>query len=309
MEKYQYLFGPLPSRRMGLSLGVSPVPKKCCNYSCVYCQLGRTPKLEKEPRLYFPVEDILREVADYLASGVPFDVLTVVGEGEPTLYAGLGELLAGLKKLTDKPVAVITNGSLLTDPPVREALQQADIVMPSLDAYDEESFKKINRPWKSLRFEEIYEGLVRFSHEYKGQLWLEVMLVQGINDDEESLRKLKERLAGLRYDRLFINSPVRPPAESWVKEPPEAVLKRAEEILGGVAIAQAPSPDFYSEETDDYEAVLSIIKRHPMNQHEIKSFLAARQCPDPEGVLRRLREDPQVEVVEYKGYETYRLGR
>ncbi|HHW06695.1 MAG TPA: radical SAM protein [Clostridia bacterium] len=309
MEKYQYIFGPLPSRRMGLSLGVSPIPKKCCNYSCVYCQLGRTPKLEKEPRWHFPAADILKEVADYLSSGVHFDVLTVVGEGEPTLYAGLEELLAGLKKLTDKPIAVITNGSLLGDAKVRQALQQADIVMPSLDAYDEHSFKKINRPWKDLRFEEVYRGLVTFSQAYTGQLWLEVMLVRGLNDDETSLLKLKDLLAGIRYDRLFINSPVRPPAESWVGEPEEAVLKRAEEILGGVSIAQAPAPDFYSEEVDDYEAVLSIIKRHPMNQHEIKSFLAGRNCGEPEEVLRRLRENPQVEVIDYKGYQTYRVVR
>lgn len=292
-----------------MSLGVSPVPKKSCNYSCVYCQLGRTPKLERHREMYFPVEDIIKEVSGYLASGVNFDVLTVVGEGEPTLYAGLGELLTGLKRLTDKPLVVITNSSLMGDEQVREALKKADIVMPSLDAYDEESFKKINRPFKDTKFEEVYRGLVAFSQEYEGQLWLEVMLVRGLNDDEASLLKLKDLLAKIRYDRLFINSPVRPPAEKWVEEPDESTLRLAEEILGGMSIAKAPSPDFHSEVADDYEAILSIIQRHPMNQHEIKSFLAGRNCKTPEVILNRLQSNPQVEVLEYKGYQTYRLVR
>lgn len=309
MKEYRYIFGPLPSRRMGLSLGVSPVPKKYCNYSCVYCQLGRTPKLQKSKEMYFPVADILAEVADYLESGVAFDVLTVVGEGEPTLYEGLGELLEGLKKLTDKPVAVITNSALLPEEEVRQALAKADIVMPSLDAYDDTSFKKINRPWKEMSFDEIYRGLVTFSREFQGQLWLEIMLVRGLNDDEASLMKLKELLADIRYDRLFINSPVRPPAEDWVQEPDETALAKAAEILGGHSVDKAASPDFFSEVPDHYEAILSIIKRHPMNQHEISAFLNSRDCPDreQEQVFARLEQNPAVEKVDYKGFRTYRL--
>jgi wyosine [tRNA(Phe)-imidazoG37] synthetase (radical SAM superfamily) len=307
MQEYRHIFGPLPSRRMGLSLGVSPVPKKYCNYSCVYCQLGRTPKLQKSKGMYFPVADILAEVADYLKSGVAFDVLTVVGEGEPTLYEGLGELLIGLKKLTDKPVAVITNSALLPDEEVRQALANADIVMPSLDAYDDTSFKKINRPWKEMSFDEIYQGLVTFSREFQGQLWLEIMLVQGLNDDETSLLKLKGLLKEIRHDRLFINSPVRPPAEGWVKEPDEGALERAAELLGGLSISKSASPDFFSEVPDHYEAILSIIKRHPMNQHEISSFLNSRDCLDQEQVFAQLEQNPAVEVVDYKGYRTYRL--
>lgn len=307
MKEYRHIFGPLPSRRMGLSLGVSPVPKKYCNFSCVYCQLGRTPKLQKDKGMYFPVEDILAEVADYLKIGIAFDVMTVVGEGEPTLYEGLGELLTGLKKLTDKPVAVITNSALLPEEEVRRALAKADIVMPSLDAYDDTSFKKINRPWKELNFDGIYRGLVTFSQEFQGQLWLEIMLVRGLNDDEASLLKFKELLKEIRYDRLFINSPVRPPAEDWVKEPDEGALARAAEILGGLSIDKAASPDFFSEIPDHCEAILSIIKRHPMNQHEITSFLNSRDCMDQEQVFVQLEQNPEVEVVDYKGYRTYRL--
>lgn len=290
-----------------MSLGVSPVPKKYCNYSCVYCQLGRTPKLQKERGMYFPVEDILAEVTDYLQSGLTFDVLTVVGEGEPTLYLGLEQLLTGLKKITDKPVVVINNSSLLAEEEVRKALAVADIVMPSLDAYDELSFRKINRPLKQISFEDMYQGLVTFSREFAGQLWLEVMLVRGLNDDEASLFKLKRLLDNIRFDRLFLNTPVRPPAEDWVKEPGEEALQKAVEILGGLPVTQSASPAFFSEVPDHYEAILSIIKRHPMNQHEITSFLNSRDCSHPEDVFARLEQNPAVEVVDYKGYRTYRL--
>lgn len=290
-----------------MSLGVSPVPKKYCNYSCVYCQLGRTPKLQKERGMYFPVEDILAEVTDYLQSGLTFDVLTVVGEGEPTLYLGLEQLLTGLKKITDKPVVVINNSSLLAEEEVRKALAVADIVMPSLDAYDELSFRKINRPLKQISFEDMYQGLVTFSREFAGQLWLEVMLVRGLNDDEASLFKLKRLLDNIRFDRLFLNTPVRPPAEDWVKEPGEEALQKAVEILGGLPVTQSASLAFFSEVPDHYEAILSIIKRHPMNQHEITSFLNSRDCSHPEDVFARLEQNPAVEVVDYKGYRTYRL--
>lgn len=257
--------------------------------------------------MYFPVEDILAEVTDYLQSGLTFDVLTVVGEGEPTLYLGLEQLLTGLKKITDKPVVVINNSSLLAEEEVRKALAVADIVMPSLDAYDELSFRKINRPLKQISFEDMYQGLVTFSREFAGQLWLEVMLVRGLNDDEASLFKLKRLLDNIRFDRLFLNTPVRPPAEDWVKEPGEEALQKAVEILGGLPVTQSASPAFFSEVPDHYEAILSIIKRHPMNQHEITSFLNSRDCSHPEDVFARLEQNPAVEVVDYKGYRTYRL--
>jgi wyosine [tRNA(Phe)-imidazoG37] synthetase (radical SAM superfamily) len=129
-------------------------------------------------------------------------LVTVVGEGEPTLATNLGELIIELKKLTDKPVAVITNGALLSDPQVREELLEADMVLPSLDAYDDESAKKIDRPYGTIRFQEEYEGLVEFTKMYQGQLWMEIMLVDGINDDDESIARFKELLKNLTYDCL-----------------------------------------------------------------------------------------------------------
>ncbi len=307
VENFKFVFGPVPSRRMGLSLGISPVPHKYCNYACVYCQLGRTDHMSNERREFFAVPDILAEVKAYLDKGVKFDVLTIVGDGEPALYAKLGELIQGVKKLTFKPVAVITNGALLSKREVRYQHGQADIVLPSLDAYDEESFKKINRPLGTIRFREVYEGLKAFSREYQGELWLEVMIIRGLNDDFESLVKLKALLKDLRYSRLYINTPVRPPAEDWVKPPSPDALQLAAQILEGISMESLSPEGFYSQIEDDYEAVLSIIKRHPMNQHELVSFLQSRKCKNIEEIMDKLEYNDEVNKVIYKGYKTYRL--
>ena len=303
----RYIYGPVPSRRLGMSLGISPIPQKTCNYSCLYCQLGRTSHMTNARQNFFPLEEILLEFDDFLKKQVKFDVVTIVGEGEPTLYSGLGDLIAGIKEKTDVPVAVITNGALLYDPQVRSELSQADIVLPTLDAYDEASFRAINRPHGSLRFEDVKEGLVTFSREFEGQLWIEIMLMEGINDDDESLGKYAALLGGLRYDRLYLNTPVRPPAEPEVRPLSSEKMKRALQLLGGTAIDLLVSGDFHSDIKDDYQAVLSIIKRHPMNQHEIEDFLASRGNKDYSQLLERLKKDDRVEVISYKGYETYRL--
>ncbi len=303
----RYIYGPVPSRRLGLSLGISPIPQKTCNYSCVYCQLGRTGHMTNTRQSFFPLEKILLEFDDFLQKQIKFDVVTIVGEGEPTLYSGLGALITGIKKKTDVPVAVITNGALLYDPQVRSELAQADIILPTLDAWDEASFRAINRPHGSLRFEDVKKGLMTFSREFKGQLWIEIMLMEGINDDDQSLGKYACLLSQLPYDRLYLNTPVRPPAEQEVRSLSSERMKQALKLLGGTAIDLLASEGFQSDIQDDYQAVLSIIKRHPMNQHEIKGFLASRANKDHLQLLARLKEDNRVEVISYKGYETYRL--
>lgn len=307
MNEMRYVFGPVPSRRLGRSLGVSPIPKKSCNYSCIYCQLGRTDKMTNTRQEYFPLEDILAEFELYLKDSDKFDVVSIVGEGEPTLYARLGELIEGIKARTDKPVAVITNSALMTDPQVRYELAQADIVLPSLDSYDEESYHKIDRPYGTLRYQEVYDGLVTFSKEFKGQLFMEIMLMDGINDDLESLYRFKDALKNIRYDKVYINTPVRPPAESYVSVSTPETIAKATEILGGISIDALAGGGFFSEIADDYQAILSIIGRHPMNQHEIGGFLASRKNPAPQEIFARLQENPAVLQTEYKGYVTYRL--
>lgn len=307
MEEIKYVYGPVPSRRLGLSLGISPIPKKTCNYSCVYCQLGRTDHMTNTRRMFFPVQDIIGEFDEVLKKGIPFDVVTIVGEGEPTLYLGICELIRAIRERTDKPVAVITNGALLYDPVLRSELSPADIVMPTMDAYDEISFKRINRPHGSLDFWRVIDGLKVFSEEYPGKLWIEIMLIAGMNDDDESLCKYIEILWQIKYDRLYLNTPVRPPAESFAKAADHEKMNHAAELLGGISIELLSSQGFHSEIKDHYQAILSIIKRHPMNQFEIRSFLSGRGCHNARDLIDRLNNDGKIARIFYKGYDTYRL--
>lgn len=302
-----YIYGPVPSRRLGLSLGISPIPKKTCNYSCIYCQLGRTNKMTNEPKNFFDVKDIIKEFDESLLINNEFDVVTIVGEGEPTLYYDLKELIKEIKKRTDKPVAVITNGALLYEKRVKEALKEADIVLPTFDAYDESTFKKINRPHGQLSFQKVYNGLVEFSAQYKGELWLEMMFIKGVNEDDISIEKYKEKLKNIKYDKLYLNTPVRPPSEEYVKP---ISHKRMDEIateLKAISIDLLASQGFYSNINDHLEAIKSIIKRHPMNQFEIKGFLLNRKCKNINNILKMLNEDCEIEVISYQSYDTYRL--
>jgi len=303
----KYIYGPVPSRRLGISLGVSPIPKKTCNYSCVYCQLGRTDKMTNERKMFFAVEDIINEFESILKEEIYFDVITIVGEGEPTLYLGLGELILEMKKRTDKTIAVITNGALLYDPAVRKELSYADIVLPTMDAYDESSFKVINRPIGSLSFNQVLEGLIVFSKEYSGLLWLEMMFIKGINDDLESINKYINILDEINYDKLYLNTPVRPPAEGYIEAVTSDKMIQIVNILKGISIDLLDSEGFYSNISDHYEAILSIIKRHPMNQYEIRSFLASRKCTNIDELVSLLKKDSLVEAISYKDYFTFRL--
>ncbi|MGI6727933.1 MAG: radical SAM protein [Anaerovoracaceae bacterium] len=303
----KYIYGPVPSRRLGISLGISPIPKKTCNYSCVYCQLGRTDHLTNKREMFFKVEDIMGEFDEILKRDFKFDVITIVGEGEPMLYLGLGDLISEVKKRTEKPVAVITNGSLFYDFDVKSALSNADIVLPSIDAYDELSFKKINRPHGMLKFNDIFNGLKTFSENYKGQIWLEMMLIKNINDDDISLKKYYELFKQIKYDRLYLNTPIRPPAESNVEAIDHETMNHAIQILGGTSIDLLHSSGFHSEIKDHYIAIISIIKRHPMNQFEIESFLKSRDCGNISEIINQLKQDDKIDIINYKGYDTYRL--
>lgn len=309
MDNFKYIYGPIPSRRLGLSLGVSPIPKKFCNYSCIYCQIGVTHNLTNTRREFFPLEDIINEFKRYISSDKNFDVVSIVGEGEPTLYSKLGELIISLKKLTDKPIAVITNTGLLYDKNVQEELLNADIVLPSMDFFSQESFKALHRPYGRLDFQQSYNGLMEFSKKFKGELWLEVMLIEDINSSKEDLLKLKKLIKNINYSKIYINTAVRPPAESWVKPASKETIDFAVGLLDGISIDNLSDGNFISEIKDNYEAILSIIKRHPMNQHELKGFLLGRKLTNKEieNLFLRLEEDKNIEILEYKGFYTYRL--
>jgi len=307
MENYKYIYGPVPSRRLGLSLGVSPIPSRTCNYSCIYCQLGRTKHLTNERKNFFSVDDIIAELEDYIKSNAKYDIITIVGEGEPTLFSQLGLLISKIKSISNVPVAVITNGALLSDENVRRELLGTDFVLPSIDASSVEMFKEINRPHGKIKFETVVNGLIDFSKEFEGKIFIETMLIKGVNDQVAQLKALKNILNKIDYDRLYINTTVRPPAEKQVEEPSLEALTNAVDILKGISIEQLISTGFFSKEKDDYKAIKSIIQRHPMNQFEIKSFLEERDCKSIEEVLEKLSKDPEIEINNYKTYNNYRI--
>ncbi len=307
MNTYKYLFGPVPSRRLGNSLGVSPIPERTCSYSCIYCQLGRTKHMTSTRKEFFSVQDILNEFSAYQNNQDLFDIITIVGEGEPTLYQNLGQLIISLKKVTNKPIAVITNGSLLADPQVQQELMDADLVLPSMDAFDEKSFRKINRPHVSVKYDQTIQGLIEFSHKYQGKLWIEIMLIAGINDNDEAINAFAEQLKAIQYDRVYVNTPVRPPAESNVQCPDIKQIQKAVQTLSAISIDMLSSGNFFSEIQDSYEAVLSICKRHPMNSFELETFLTTRNVENIEEFKQRLNNDPAINCINYKGIITYRV--
>ena len=271
------VYGPVPSRRLGQSLGVDPIPLKTCNYNCVYCQLGRTQPLTNARRDFYPPEDILAQVRAAIMLHKPGDIdyITFVGQGEPLLCASLGWLIAGVKAMSEIPVAVITNGALLHLAEVRAELAPADVVMPTLDAAEQNLFRRVNRPWPKLRISDLIDGMFQFREMFPGRLWVEVMLIKGLNDHEGNLFALRDALACIRADRIHINVPVRPPAEPWVEIPAEETILRATAILGEAAEVVAPYEGHFdlSGYANVMDAIEAIIRRHPMRERRLVETL------------------------------------
>jgi len=301
----RYVFGPVPSRRLGQSLGIDTIPLKTCNWNCVYCQLGRTKPLIKERKEYFPPDDILTEVRQALDAHQPgeIDWVTFVGSGEPLLHSGMGYLIRKVKDMTDLPVAVITNGSLLYQPEVRHELLAADAVLPSLDAGTPGLYRHINRPLAALTFDRLLTGLIDFRSEYRGKLWVEVMLVHGLNDTSEALWSLAELLRLVQPDAVHINLPTRPPAETWVQPPDEESLMRAMAILGNIAEVIHPAQGGFdlSGYDNPVNAVIGIITRHPMRQEELERALDRWSPGRVREVLAELEASKRAQVVERYG--------
>ncbi len=233
------VYGPVPSRRFGLSLGIDLVPHKICNYDCIYCQLGPTPETTITRKDFAPVDEILAEVKAALDRGPRPDVLTLAGSGDPSLVASLGALIDGLHAMSDVPVVLLTNGGLLYREDVAKDALKADILAPNLDAGDPETFARINRPHADIDFESMLNGLRQACANHPGQVRIEVVIVPGINDSEASLQALASILDGLRADSIDINTPVRPsPGRELGPCSPEC-LKQAQKLFGPRALVVA----------------------------------------------------------------------
>ncbi|MCG2721919.1 MAG: radical SAM protein, partial [Thermodesulfovibrionales bacterium] len=208
----KYVYGPVPSRRLGFSLGIDVIPYKTCTLNCIYCQIGRTTQKTLDRRPYNQKADILKEVKDVLKRKQQIDYITFSGSGEPTLNSDIGALIKEVKACTSLPVAVLTNGTLLFMEDVQKDLMNADVVLPSLDAASAQVFRRVNRPHHSLEIETILDGLKRFRKLFRGRIWLEIMLIKGLNDNAEELLCMRNAISEIQPDRVHLNTVVRPPS-------------------------------------------------------------------------------------------------
>jgi len=284
---YRYLFGPVPSRRLGISLGIDLVPHKTCAFDCVYCECGQTTNLTCERREYVPAGRVVAELDDFLAKAPDLDYVTFAGSGEPTLHSGIGEIIAFIKDRYPRyRVAVLTNSALLTDPEVRAALMPADLVVPSLDAVSEEAFQRINRPSPGVTAGRVLEGLLEFVREYPGEVWLEVFIVPGINDTEEEVRLLKDAVAAIEPDRVQVNTLDRPGTDIRVRPASRPALERIASTLGGEVIGAACTDRVLPPESEDAgEVILATIRRRPCTSADLAALLGIR----PAEVAKHLR--------------------
>jgi len=289
----QYVYGPVLSRRLGRSLGIDPIPLKTCNLNCVYCQLGPTPSGRWTDAAFPPLPAVLMEVGEALATAQDLDFVTISGSGEPMLYGDIAELIRAIKGMTQAPVAVVTNGTLLTSQTAREALYQADVVLPSLDAADTRTFNRIVRPPGGLSVEQVIAGLATFRRHFAGPIWLEVMLVSGLNDQPEQLERLKGAMDLILPDRIHLNTVVRPPAvESALPVPPErlaAIAAYFGPACEVIAECQSPAPLPSGEALA--ERIAGIVTRHPATLGELAVTLGAAPSLVAMGVAKLMEED------------------
>lgn len=271
----KYFYGPVPSRRLGLSYGVDIVPFKVCTLDCIYCQLGKSTNVTIERRDFGPIEPILAELQEIVTEGQKSDYITIAGSGEPTLNSQLGKLIDGIKNITDIPVAILTNGTLFYKEDVRADCSKADVVLPSLDAGDAKTFQKVNRPHRDINIENLVFGLCTFRDEYVGQIWLEVFFVEGLNTDSDQIAKIRNSIERIRPDKVHLNTAVRPTAEPKLKRLDIEKLQTIAEQLGSQCeiiadFVKFHQKNFLEKKADD---VLSILKRRPCSVNDISSGL------------------------------------
>jgi len=298
-----FVYGPVPSRRLGRSLGVDIMPFKICTYDCIYCQLGRTTRKTVRRSSFVPVKEVIRELADTLERIPRPDYVTVSGSGEPTLHADLGKIVSEIKKATDVSVAVVTNGSLLSQPEVREACGGADLVLPSLDAGDDTAFRHVNRPHQSLSLEKLVQGLTDFRKTYDTEIWLEVFLLGGVTATPTEALKIKECADRIQPHRIQLNTVARPAAEEFALPVAPGDLEQLRKLFG--ERAEVISSFSRHRQTEEFEArcddILALIARRPCSIEDIANGLMMNRSR----LLKYLNDLVSQGAIKY----TYRNGR
>lgn len=267
---YTYLFGPVPSRRLGRSLGIDLTPFKTCSFDCVFCQLGPTPQPTLTRRAYVPTAAVTAELDAWLASGATADTITLAGSGEPTLHTGFGDVLRFIRDHSAAPTALLSNGTCFTLPEVRAAANHASIVKLSLSVWDQASFVRLNRPHPDLVFGEMLTGYQRFRDGFEGKLWIEVFLVPGINGEPGQVEQIATHVNRLAPDAIHLNTAVRPPAESFAVPMSRLAMEQLAGLFHPTAIVTAEFPaDQAPDIAANEETILAMLRRRPCTARQI----------------------------------------
>ena len=302
------IFGPVPSRRLGMSLGVNNIPYKICTYSCVYCQIGKAVTMQSKRQAFYNPDDLLIEVKTALekAQGADADYITIVPDGEPTLDINLGTLIKKLKTL-NIPVAVITNSSLIAQPSVRDDLAEADYVSVKIDAISKETWKKVDRPYKALDLDKILDAIALFRKNFNKKLTTETMLVKGLNDTRAEFTLIADFIKTVRPETAYLAVPIRPPAVSSVLPPDEATLNEGYHIfserLPSVEYLTGYEGNAFSSTGDPAEDILSITAVHPMREDAVKALL--EKTGDNWKIVDTLIEQKSLQESTYSGHRYY----
>jgi wyosine [tRNA(Phe)-imidazoG37] synthetase (radical SAM superfamily) len=304
------IFGPVPSRRLGKSIGINNIPPKICTYSCVYCQLGKSLNMTSDRCAYYDPDLLLTETREKIKNAhlndEPIDYLTIVSDGEPTLDANLGQLIEKLRPL-DIEIAVITNSTLLSCPDVRQELCKADWVSVKVDTLDEKIWKKIDRPHKNIKFDALLEGVRSFSEEFTGQLVSETMLVKDLNDHKQSLEETARFIRKLNCSLSYLSIPTRPPALSWVRPPEEQTISRAYHLFNEQTLNTEYLIGYEGNQfayTGNIEAdILSITSVHPMREDAINAYLT--KAKGHFSIIEKLLADNKIFVSTYNKERFY----
>ncbi|MBN1948883.1 MAG: radical SAM protein [Candidatus Cloacimonetes bacterium] len=309
----KYLFGPVPSRRLGISLGVDLVPLKVCSLNCIYCEVGRTTNLTTERREYSPVSEVIQELAGYLSQQPDLDFVTFSGQGEPTLNSGLGQVIDFIKdNYPHYKVAVITNGTLFWDQEVRREVLRADVLLPSLDAVSESVFLRLNRPSPHLKIDQIIAGLIELRKEFSGKIYLEIFFVPHLNDIESELVLLKENVRKINPDLIQLNTLDRPGTENWVKPLSRKRLEEIAQFFQPLPVEIISSPEtrkkIQSFQQDIENQILDTIQRRPATDKDLSEILNLH-LNELNKYLGKLLDDNKVECIEQERGIFFKIKR
>jgi len=310
--QYNTLFGPVPSRRLGISLGVDLVPMKTCTLNCIYCECGKTSHLTLERKEYVSFETVKKELTHYLAHHARPDYITFSGSGEPTLNSKIGDVIRFLKdRVPDVPVAVLTNSTLFSQKQVRSDIKNAVVVIPSLDAATEKIFNKINRPSPHLNVDTIVDGLIRFRKEYNGKIWLEVFIVPGMNDTIAELNALKLVIGKIKPDQVHLNTLDRPGSVSTLRAATREELERVLNVFqmeNAAIVADPPEQKaLFAYRKDTAAAILGTIARRPCTSKDLSEIMGL-QVKEVDTYLKSLEADEKIKIVKQKRGLFYQLS-